>query len=48
MIAVVVNHAAGRGASARGVPLQQIEEVLKDAVARVRKIIEALATGATA
>jgi len=47
-IAVVVNHAAGRGASARGVPLQKIEEVLKDAVGRVRKIIEALATGATA
>src|SRR6266849_4808147 len=41
-IAVVVNHAAGRGASARGVPLQKIEEVLKDAVGRVRKIIEAL------
>jgi len=41
-IAVVVNHAAGRGASARGIPLQKIEEVLKDAVGRVRKIIEAL------
>jgi len=41
-IAVVANHAAGRGASARGVSLQQIEEVLKDAVDRVRKIIEAL------
>src|SRR5947208_2852979 len=40
-IAVVVNHAAGRGASVRGVPLQGIEEVLKDAVGRVRKIIEA-------
>ena len=34
--------AAGRGASARGIPLQKIEEVLKDAVGRVRKIIEAL------
>ena len=41
-IAVVVNQAAGRGASVRGVPLQKIEEVLNDAVARVRKIIEAL------
>jgi 5'-methylthioadenosine phosphorylase len=41
-IAVVVNHAAGRGASVHGVPLQEIEEVLKDAVGRVRKIIEAL------
>jgi 5'-methylthioadenosine phosphorylase len=41
-IAMVVNHAAGRAASVRGVPLQAIEEVLKDAVGRVRKIIEAL------
>jgi 5'-methylthioadenosine phosphorylase len=41
-IAVVVNHAAGRGASARSVALQEIEEVLKRAVGRVRKIIEAL------
>jgi len=40
-VAVVVNHAAGRGASARGVALQEIEEVLKDAMGRVRKIIEA-------
>jgi 5'-methylthioadenosine phosphorylase len=41
-VAVVVNHAAGRGASARGVSLQQIEEVLKDGIGRVLKIIEAL------
>jgi 5'-methylthioadenosine phosphorylase len=41
-IAVVANHAAGRGASARGVALQKIEEVLKDAVGRVRRIIEVL------
>jgi len=40
-VAVVVNHAAGRGASARGVALQEIEEVLKDAMGRVRKIIAA-------
>ena len=40
-VAVVVNHAAGRGTSARGVALQKIEEVLKDAMGRVRKIIEA-------
>ena len=39
-VAVVVNHAAGRGASARGVALQEIEEVLKHAMGRVRKIIE--------
>jgi 5'-methylthioadenosine phosphorylase len=41
-IAVVVNHAAGRGASVRGVPLDKIEEVLKDAVGRVRRVIEAV------
>src|SRR5437773_3850022 len=41
-IAVVVNHAAGRGARSRGVRLQEIDEVLKDAVGRVRRIIEAL------
>jgi 5'-methylthioadenosine phosphorylase len=43
-VAIVVNHAAGRGASAKGVRLQEIEEVLKDAVARVRRILEALVT----
>ena len=41
-IAVVINHAAGRGTSAKGVQLQEIEEVLKDALARVRRIIEVL------
>jgi len=45
-IAVVVNRAAGRGESARGVPLQQIEQVLKDSVGRVRRIIEALVSAA--
>ncbi len=40
-IAVVVNHAAGRGASARGVALKKIEEALNDGVGRVQKIIEA-------
>lgn len=39
-IAVVANHAAGRGASARGVSLQDIEAVLNDTLVRVRKIIE--------
>jgi 5'-methylthioinosine phosphorylase len=48
VVAVVVNHAAGRGASVRGVPLQKIEQVLKDAMGRVRKIIEALAQRAIA
>jgi 5'-methylthioadenosine phosphorylase len=41
-VALVVNHAAGRGASVRGVSLEQIEEVLKDAVGRACRIIEAL------
>jgi 5'-methylthioadenosine phosphorylase len=39
-IAVVANHAAGRGGSARGVSLQDIEAVLKDTLARVQRIIE--------
>jgi len=41
-IAVVVNHAAGRADSAHGIKLQGIEDVLKDAMGRVRKIIEQL------
>jgi 5'-methylthioinosine phosphorylase len=41
-IAVVVNHAAGRADSVHGIKLQGIEEVLKDAMGRVRKIIEQL------
>ena len=41
-VAVVVNHAAGRGASARGVALDQIEGILKDAMGRVRSIIGSL------
>ncbi|GAB4172666.1 MAG: S-methyl-5'-thioinosine phosphorylase [Rhodocyclaceae bacterium] len=39
-IAVVANHAAGRGDSRSGVQFAPIEEVLKAAVARVRRIIE--------
>ena len=42
-IAVVVNQAAGRGASAKGIQMQEIEKVLKDAMGRVRRIIEAMA-----
>jgi 5'-methylthioinosine phosphorylase len=41
-IAVVVNHAAGRADSAHGIQLQGIEDVLKDAMGRVRRIIEQL------
>jgi len=43
-VAAVVNHAAGRGDSARGIQVQQIEEVLKDTMSRVRKIIDSLVT----
>jgi 5'-methylthioinosine phosphorylase len=41
-IAVVVNHAAGRAESAHGVELGKIEDVLRVAMLRVRRIIEAL------
>lgn len=43
-IAVVVNHAAGRGASARGIDMQDIGGVLEKTMGRVLKIIEALLT----
>lgn len=39
-IAVVANHAAGRGASARAIALDAIEKVLEAAMVRVRRIIE--------
>jgi 5'-methylthioadenosine phosphorylase len=41
-LAVVVNHAAGRAESAHGIRLQGIEEVLQEAMMRVRNIIEQL------
>lgn len=41
-IAVVVNYAAGRGTSASGIDLVEIEAVLKQAMVRVRRIIEAM------
>jgi len=43
-IAVVVNHAAGRGSSAHGIQMQEIGRVLEETMARVLKIIEALLT----
>ena len=43
-IAVVVNHAAGRGASAHGIQVQDIGGVLEKTMGRVLKIIEALLT----
>jgi len=42
-IAVVANHAAGRGESARAVVLEQIAAVLERAMARVRRILEEVA-----
>jgi 5'-methylthioadenosine phosphorylase len=43
-IAVVVNHAAGRGDSARGIQMQRIEKILDESMGRVRKIIDSLVT----
>lgn len=44
-IVVVANHAAGRGASARAVALDQIEAVLGAAMVRVRNVIAKLVAG---
>jgi 5'-methylthioinosine phosphorylase len=41
-LAVVVNHAAGRGESAHGIRLKSIEDVLEDAMRRVQRVIGAL------
>jgi 5'-methylthioinosine phosphorylase len=41
-IAVVANYAAGRGDSARAVPLDKIQAVLDEAMGRVRRIINKL------
>lgn len=43
-IAVVANHAAGRGDSARAVSMESIETVLEEAMRRVRRIVERMAT----
>src|SRR4249920_470178 len=43
-IAVVVNHAAGRGDSARGIQVQRIEKILDQTMGRVRKIMDSLVT----
>ena len=45
-IAVSANYAAGRGDSARSIPLERIEQVLAEAMGRVRRVIEALIAGA--
>lgn len=44
-IAVVANHAAGRGNSARRISMAQIGEVLEEAMGRVRRIIGQLTEG---
>jgi 5'-methylthioadenosine phosphorylase len=41
-IAAVVNCAAGRAESRQGVNMENVEEVLRDTMGRVRRIIEAL------
>jgi len=41
-IAVVVNHAAGRGESKDGIALSRIEEMLGETIGRARRVIEAL------
>ncbi len=43
-IAVVVNHAAGRGQSAAGIRLDGLEQMLHATIARARRIIEQMAT----
>jgi 5'-methylthioadenosine phosphorylase len=42
-IAVVANSAAGRADSLHGIRLEQIEQVLQESLARVRRVIEGLA-----
>jgi 5'-methylthioadenosine phosphorylase len=42
-IAVVVNHAAGRGDSAKGISLENLQAVLSEAMGRVRRIIAKVA-----
>ena len=39
-IAVVVNHAAGRGESRTGIRLERIEQMLHSTIARARRIVE--------
>jgi 5'-methylthioadenosine phosphorylase len=44
-IAVVANHAAGRGESARAIDLKRIEAVLEQTMGRARRIIERVVAG---
>jgi 5'-methylthioadenosine phosphorylase len=45
-ISVVANHAAGRGSSARGIHFESLDNVLQEAMGRVRAVIEELAGSA--
>jgi 5'-methylthioadenosine phosphorylase len=47
-IAVVVNHAAGRGASARAVAMDSLAAVLEKAMDKVRHLIERIVQGIAA
>jgi 5'-methylthioadenosine phosphorylase len=44
-IAVVANHAAGRGESARAIDLKRIEAVLEQTMGRARRVIERVVAG---
>jgi 5'-methylthioadenosine phosphorylase len=43
-VAVIVNHAAGRGDSVHGIKLADINAVSRNALARVHRIIDCLVT----
>jgi 5'-methylthioadenosine phosphorylase len=43
-IAVVVNHAAGRGESRDGIRLDSIEQMLHATIGRARRIVEEVVT----
>jgi 5'-deoxy-5'-methylthioadenosine phosphorylase len=42
-LAVVVNHAAGKGESARAIPMEAMEAVMREAMTRVRRILVRMA-----
>lgn len=43
-ISVVANYAAGRGESKEAIPMERIQQVLDEAMGRVRRVIEKLVT----
>jgi 5'-methylthioadenosine phosphorylase len=48
VLAVVVNHAAGRGDSREAISLSAMQSELTDAMARVRRILVATLNGSSA